>query len=59
MSARLPFLEKMMNFDEGKSIYDGIFGLAPRDESAGPLLIDNLYEQGAIDRRMFSILPSR
>ena len=59
MGAKMPFLEKLINMDEGRSIYDGIMGLAPRDESAGPLLIDYLYEQGKVDRKMVSLLPSR
>lgn len=55
----MPFLEKMMHFDEGRGVFDGIFGLSPHDESAGPLLIDYLYEQGKLDKKMFSILPTR
>ena len=35
---------------------DGILGLAPHDESAGPLLVDHLYDQGAIDYPYFAVL---
>ena len=36
----------------------GIIGLSPRDESAGPLLVDYLFEQGSIPERQFGILLS-
>ena len=35
---------------------NGILGLAPHDESAGPLLVDHLYNQGAIDYPYFAVL---
>jgi hypothetical protein len=35
---------------------DGILGLAPDDESSGPLLINYLHQQGKIKQRKFSII---
>ena len=29
--------------------------MSPKDESAGPLVIDALYDSGQIDQRMFSL----
>lgn len=37
----------------------GIMGLSPYDESAGPLLINYLYDQDKIDRKVFSISPGK
>jgi len=34
-------------------------GLSPADESAGPLLIPYLYEQGKIHQNLFAILPAK
>lgn len=36
--------------------FSGIVGLSPKDDSAGPLFIDYLFNQGQIDRKQFSIL---
>ena len=33
--------------------------MAPNDESAGPLLVDYLYEAGNLKQRLFSFLPTR
>ena len=38
--------------------FEGLLGLSSRDESAGPLLVDYLYEQGSIPERQFAILLS-
>ena len=35
---------------------DGILGLAPDDESSGPLLINYLHQQGKIKQKKFSII---
>ena len=43
--------------DSRYSFY-GILGLAPKDDSSGPLLIDHLYEQGAIDEPYFAVLQA-
>ena len=37
--------------------WDGILGLSPDDDSAGPLLVDRLYKSGQIDYPVFSIVP--
>lgn len=59
MKARMPFLEEKVQVDFGPSRWDGILGLSPADETAGPLFIPNLYEQGKIRQNMFSILPAK
>lgn len=37
----------------------GIMGLSPDDESAGPLLINYLFENDKIDKKVFSISPGK
>lgn len=59
MKARVPFLEEKAQVDFGPSRWDGILGLSPSDESAGPLLIPNLFDQGKIRSNMFSFLPAK
>ena len=34
----------------------GNLGLAPRDASSGPLLLEYLYEQNSIEAKQFAIL---
>lgn len=48
MRAKMPFLEEKVQADFGPSRWDGILGLSPADEGAGPLLIPNLFDQGKI-----------
>lgn len=36
--------------------FQGILGLSPEDESAGPLYVNSLYDQGQITEKKFSIL---
>lgn len=45
-----------VKLDAGYGRWDGILGLSPRDESAGPLLIEYLFDQGSIPVKQFSIL---
>ena len=42
--------------DPGSGKTDGIIGFAPRDESAGPLLVEYLYAQKTIPEQQFAIL---
>ena len=61
ISAKLPILLDLLKStaDIGRDFvsYDGILGLAPNDDSAGPLFMDYLYNQKKIDDNVFSILP--
>lgn len=41
--------------DEDTQGIKGILGLAPKDESAGPLIVHQLFQQGQIDKAEFSI----
>lgn len=45
MKARMYFIESVIKFDYGfPPFFGGILGLSPKDESAGPLFIDYLYD---------------
>lgn len=55
----MPFLEEKVQVDFGPSRWDGVLGLSPADESAGPLFIPYLFEQGKIRANMFSFLPAK
>ena len=60
MKARIYFIESQIKYDYGfPPFFGGILGLSNKDESAGPLFIDYLYDQGKIDEKVFAILPSR
>jgi hypothetical protein len=52
IKANMPFMTVDMPWDVQKSsellVYDGILGLSPNDESAGPLLIEYLFDQDKI-----------
>lgn len=39
----------------GIEFFDGIVGLAPRDEASGPLLLEYLYDQGSVPAKQFGI----
>jgi len=41
-----------------RPLYDGILGMSPKDESAGPLIQDMLFQQEAIPQDKFSLLLS-
>lgn len=61
MEAHMPMIlhEMPRGFKrKGFVTYDGILGLSPDDESAGPLYINYLYQQDKIQEKKFSILPS-
>ena len=57
----MPILLQFKEINEGTPNYqrqwDGILGLAPADDSAGPLLIDRLYKNGQIKNPIFAIIP--
>jgi len=55
VNVKMPFLINNVDY-EFTPEFLGILGLSPKDESAGPLLIDYLYENKQIDRKLFSIL---
>jgi hypothetical protein len=38
-----------------RGLFDGILGLAPKDDSAGPLFIDQLHQSGEIAHNVFSM----
>ena len=38
--------------------FDGILGLSPRSESAGALVVEELYDGGAIKAKQFAVLQS-
>ena len=49
-----PFL---LNYvQNGNSFGQGILGLSPHDDSSGPLLVEHMYKQGAIDTPYFAVL---
>lgn len=50
-------LDRVERIDDEFTKYDGIMGLAPNDESSGPLFIDYLYRDDKIPQDKFSILP--
>ena len=62
-----PLVAKGFNFMVQREVTDfmtnrgansGILGLSPQDESAGPLFVSALYEQGQIGANAFSIILS-
>lgn len=61
MRVKMPFLLDHQTHDghNGNRLsktFDGIMGLAPDDESSGPLFINHLYKAGKIKERKFSII---
>ena len=40
---------KYDNASEFRRPFQGILGLAPRDEGAGPLVVEEMYNEGTID----------
>ena len=44
MSAKIPFLLNEVDEVYLQGEYDGIAGFSPKDESAGPLFLDYLYQ---------------
>lgn len=58
MQVKMPFVENKVMFDFGRQQWDGILGLAPVDESAGPLLVPNLYGVDKLAFDVFAFLPS-
>ena len=38
------------------SYIEAMLGLSPRDDSAGPLIVEEMYNQGRIPEQQFSIL---
>lgn len=59
MSAKIPFLLNEVDKVYLQGEYDGIAGFSPKDESAGPLFLDYLYQQKKIKQKVFAILPTR
>ena len=55
VNVKMPFLINNVNYRYIPQFL-GILGLSPKDESAGPLLIDYLYESNQIEKKLFSIL---
>lgn len=55
----MSFLEEKVQVDFGPSRWDGVLGLSPADESAGPLFVPNLYKQQKIRTNTFSFLPAK
>lgn len=56
MSTYMPIILKR-EYRAIRYLYDGILGLSPKDESAGPLFIDYLKDSETIDKKQFAILP--
>jgi len=57
----MPFISNINDQIYAEGIWEGILGMSPEDESAGPLLMDYLFEgQGMtpMDRNTFSILQT-
>lgn len=44
--AKMPFIANTRTYSGSKPKYDGILGLGPKDESAGPLIMDFLFGEG-------------
>ena len=44
--------------NSGNTKDQGILGLSPHDDSAGPLLVETMYKQGAIDTPYFAVLQA-
>lgn len=52
----MPFLIDYMT--RWNSMDLGILGLSPHDDSSGPLLVEHLWKQGAIDTPYFAVLQA-
>ena len=52
---QFPIIKVSEKYDDD-DLFSGIVGMSPADDSAGPLLIYYLYEQGQIEKNQFSVL---
>ena len=57
MTTSFPILLDQAEEIEDIKPYDGIMGLAPVDDSSGPLFVDYLFRDNKLSQDKFSILP--
>ena len=58
LSVQMPFIARSVNPYAEQPFFDGILGLAPNDESSGPLLIEYIYGSKSINNKVFAVLNS-
>jgi len=56
---KTPFIARNVTPYEIAPYFDGMIGLAPKDESSGPLIVDHLFKEEKIKENVFSILQSK